>query len=238
MHKFMEFKAVVVDIDGTITYSDRSIDCRAVAALRSLNIPVVIATGNVLCVARAVAKLLGTGGILIAENGGVVECGRVESDTSHLKECNDALEILEKHFSLERLDAESRITEIGLRRNFDVEEARKLLSEDLDVDIVDTGFAIHIKSKKINKGIGLKRIAQMMGLDSRDFVAIGDSSNDIEMIKAAGLGVAVGNAHPDLKKVAGMVTKGEHGAGVEEALGELKRRGEISSISERMLKSS
>src|SRR5450756_1999696 len=101
------FKAVVVDIDGTITYSDRSIDCRAVAALRSLNISVVIATGNVLCVARAVAKLLGTGGILIAENGGVVECGRVESDTSHLKECNDALEILEKHFSLEQLEVES-----------------------------------------------------------------------------------------------------------------------------------
>ena len=222
----MVFKAIAVDIDGTITYSDRSIDCRAVAALRNLNIPVVIATGNVLCVARAVARLLGTSGIIIAENGGIVECGRVESDTSHLKECNDALEILEKHFSLERLDPEARITEIGLRRNFDVEEARKLLG-DAPVDIVDTGFAIHIKSKKINKGTGLKQIAQMMGLDARDFVAIGDSPNDIEMIKAAGLGVAVGNAHPELKKVAGMVTKGEHGAGVEEVLGELRRRGEI-----------
>jgi phosphoglycolate phosphatase len=223
----MAFKAVAVDIDGTITYSDRSIDCRAVAALRNLHVPVVIATGNVLCVARAVAKLLGTSGILIAENGGVVECGRVESDISHMKECNDALKILEKHFSLEQLEVESRITEIGLRRNFDTEEARKLLSENAAVDVVDTGFAIHIKSKKINKGTGLKRIAQMMGLDARDFVVIGDSPNDIEMIKAAGLGVAVGNAHPDLKKAAGLVTKGEHGAGVEEALGELRRRGEI-----------
>ncbi|MCX9085469.1 MAG: phosphoglycolate phosphatase [Candidatus Methanoperedens sp.] len=222
----MSFKAVAVDIDGTITYSDRSIDCRAVAALRSLNIPVVIATGNVLCVARAVAKLLGTGGILIAENGGVVECGRVESDISHMKECNDALEILEKHFTLERLDPEARITEIGLRRNFDAQEARTLLG-DAAVDIVDTGFAIHIKSKKINKGTGLKRIAQMMGIDARDFVAIGDSPNDIEMIKAAGLGVAVGNAHPDLKEAAGLVTKGEHGAGVKEVLGELRKRGEI-----------
>lgn len=223
----MVFKAVAVDIDGTITYSDRSIDCKAVTALRSLHVPVIIATGNVLCVARTVAKLLGTSGIVIAENGGIVECGRVESDTSHMKECNDALEILEKHFSFERLDPEARITEIGLRRNFDVEEARKLLGEDGVVDIVDTGFAVHIKSKKINKGTGLKRIAQMMGLDAGDFVAIGDSPNDIEMIKAAGLGVAVGNAHPELKKVAGIVTKGEHGAGVEEVLGELRRRGEI-----------
>jgi hydroxymethylpyrimidine pyrophosphatase-like HAD family hydrolase len=47
------------------------------------------------------------------------------------------------------------------------------------------------------------------------------------MLEAAGLGVAVGNAHPDLKRVAKMVTSGEHGAGVEEAVKELKKRGEI-----------
>ena len=224
----MPFKAVVVDVDGTITYSDRSIDCKAVAALRSLHVPVVIATGNVLCVARAVAKLLGTSGIVIAENGGVVECGKVESDTSHIKECREALEILKQHFfPLERLDLENRITEIGLRRNFDVEKARKFLGKDAQVDIVDTGFAIHIKSKKINKGTGLMRIAEMMGLDARDFVAFGDSPNDIEMLEAAGFGVAVGNAHPDLKRVAKMVTKGEHGTGVEEAVRELIERGEI-----------
>ena len=224
----MLFKAVVVDVDGTITYSDRSSDCKAVAALRSLHVPVVIATGNVLCVARAVAKLLGTSGIVMAENGGVVECGKVESDTSHIKECMEALEILKQHFSpLEMLDLENRITEIGLRRNFDVEKARKFLGKDAPVDIVDTGFAIHIKSKKINKGTGLRRIAQMMGLDARDFVAFGDSPNDIEMLEAAGFGVAVGNAHPDLKRVAKMVTKGEHGAGVDEAVRELRRRGEI-----------
>ncbi|KAB2944227.1 MAG: phosphoglycolate phosphatase [Candidatus Methanoperedens nitroreducens] len=224
----MVFKAVVVDVDGTITYSDRSIDCKAVAALRSLHVPVVIATGNVLCVVRAVAKLLGTSGIVMAENGGVVECGKVESDTSHIKECREALEILKQHFShLEMLDLENRITEIGLRRNFDAKEARKFLGEDAPVDIVDTGFAIHIKSKKINKGTGLRRIAEMMGLDARDFVAIGDSPNDIEMLEAAGFGVAVGNAHPDLKRVAKMVTKGEHGTGVEEAVRDMKRRGEI-----------
>jgi len=164
---------------------------------------------------------------VIAENGGVVECGKVESDISHIKECKEALEVLKKHFSLERLDLENRITEIGLQRNFDVEEARKFLSEDAPVDIVDTGFAIHIKSKKINKGTGLRRIAQMMCLDARDFVAFGDSPNDIEMLEAAGYGVAVGNAHPDLKRVAKMVTKGEHGTGVEEAVRELIEKGMI-----------
>ncbi len=223
----MEFKAVVADVDGTITFADRSIDCRAVEALRSLHVPVVIATGNVLCVARTVAKLLGTGGIVIAENGGVVECGRVESDTSHMKECEEAFDVLERHFALERLDPENRKTEIGLRRSFDVERARELLKEFPEVEIVDTVFAVHIKSGRINKGTGLKRVAELMGLDAREFVAIGDSPNDIEMLKASGFGVAVGNAHPELKRAARMVTRGEHGAGVAEAVGELRRRGEI-----------
>ena len=57
-----------------------------------------------------------------------------------------------------------------------------------------------------------------MGISARDFVAIGDSPNDIEMLKASGLGVAVGNAHPDVKKTANMVTRGEHGAGVAEVI--------------------
>ncbi len=223
----MEYKAVVVDVDGTITYSDRSLDFRAVEALRGLKVPVVIATGNVLCFARAASKLVGTGGIVIAENGGVVECGKVESDTSHMKECEEAFRFLERLFTLERIDPEYRITEIGLRRDFDVERARELLKEFPGVEIVDTGFAVHIKSKRINKGTGLKRIARIMGLDVRELVAIGDSPNDIEMLKASGFGVAVGNAHPEVKKVARMVTKGEYGAGVAEAVGYLKEKGAI-----------
>ncbi len=223
----MEYKAIVVDVDGTITFADRSLDFRAVEALRSLKVPVVIATGNVLCFARAASKLVGTGGIVIAENGGVVECGEVQSDTSHMKECEEAFEFLSRHFTLERIDPENRITEIGLRRDFDVERARQMLEEFPEIEIVDTGFAVHIKSRRVNKGTGLRRIAEMMGLDARKLVAIGDSPNDIEMLKVSGFGVAVGNAHPELKKVARMVTKGEYGAGVAEAVGELRRRGEI-----------
>jgi phosphoglycolate phosphatase (TIGR01487 family) len=222
------YKAVVVDVDGTITYEDRSLDCRAVEALRSLQVPVVIATGNILCFARAVSKLVGTGGIVIAENGGIVECGVVDYDMAHIKECEEAFEFLSRHFAFERLDAEYRKTEIGLRRNFDVEKARQMLMKEFpELDLVDTGFAVHIKSKKINKGTGLKRIAELMGLDAKDFVAIGDSPNDIEMLEASGFGVAVGNAHPELKKVADMVAKGEHGAGVAEAVRYLMETKEI-----------
>lgn len=223
----MVFKAIAVDVDGTITFSDRRLDCRAVEALRSLQLPVVIATGNILCFARATAKLIGTGDILIAENGGVVECGKVEYDTSHMKECEEAYEFLKRHIELTRIDAEYRMTEICLQRDFDAELARRVLAGFPKVMIVDTGFAIHILSRSVNKGTGLRKIAGMMGLDAKDFVAIGDSPNDIEMMRASGFGIAVGNAHPELKKAADMVTEGEHGAGVAEAVREMKRKGEI-----------
>jgi hydroxymethylpyrimidine pyrophosphatase-like HAD family hydrolase len=77
---------------------------------------------------------------------------------------------------------------------------------------------VHIKSRSINKGTGLKRLAELMGISALDFVAIGDSPNDIEMLQESGFGVAVGNAHPDMKGVADMVTAGKHGAGVAEAI--------------------
>ncbi len=221
----MGFKAVVVDVDGTITFADRSIDCRAVEALRSLSVPVVIATGNILCFARAVSKLLGTGGIIISENGGVVECKTVEYDKSHMKECEEAFVFLNEQIPVEKLDPENRKTEIALRRDFDVDKARDVLSVFPDIEVVDTGFAVHIKSRKINKATGLTRLSGLMGIDVKDFVAMGDSSNDIEMLEVSGFGVAVGNANSSLKEVADMVTEGEHGAGVAEAVLYLKGKG-------------
>ena len=46
-------------------------------------------------------------------------------------------------------------------------------------------------------------------------------------VKTAGFGVAVGNAHPEVKRAAALVTRGEHGAGVAEAVGELREKGRI-----------
>ena len=109
---------------------------------------------------------------------------------------------------------------MALRRNFDIDAARQVLLDGniRDIELVDTGFAVHIKTVDVNKGTALVEVAKLMGLDTRDIVAIGDSANDIEMLRAAGLGVAVGNAHPALKDVADLVTTGHYGAGVVEAL--------------------
>lgn len=221
----MSFKAIAVDIDGTITSMDRKLDLIAIESLRNLNVPVVLSTGNILCYAHAAARLIGVGGIVIAENGGIVSPGfdTVPIMSESIKECQRAFDLLSGKFNLIKLDSEHRKTEIVLRRNFDVGHARQMLHDyGFKVEIIDTHFAIHIKSKEINKGTGLIKAAELMGIGPKDFVAIGDSVNDIEMLELAGFSIAVGNADIELKQIADFTASSSYGAGTAEGITYLK----------------
>ncbi len=212
-------KGLAVDIDGTLTNRKRAINCNAVEALRKVKIPVILATGNISCFARTAAKLIGISDIVICENGGVVRFSYNGEDIilGDRSKCIDALNELKRYFKVDLLDFEYRKSEICLKRNFDVETARKIL-KNFDVKILDSGFAYHIVDKKVNKGYALKFIARKLGIDTRDFAVIGDSENDIEMFKVAGFGIAVANADEKLKVIADLVTPSSDGDGVVEAL--------------------
>ncbi|AKB79567.1 Phosphoglycolate phosphatase, archaeal type [Methanosarcina horonobensis HB-1 = JCM 15518] len=226
----MKFKALVVDIDGTITCENRELHLGAVKKIRTLKVPVVLATGNILCYARTTSRLIGLDGAVIAENGGAVT---VRYDLNgifegSIEECEKAFSFLSRHFKLTKLDPMYRKTEIALRRDFDLEEARALLqTQPYDIELVDTKYAIHIKSIKINKGIGLQKLAGMMSLEAEDFVAIGDSANDAEMFEAAGFGIAVANGDERIKEVANYVTEASFGDGAIEAIEFLELNGWI-----------
>ncbi|MDD4621479.1 MAG: phosphoglycolate phosphatase [Methanosarcina sp.] len=226
----MKFKAIVADIDGTITCEKRELHLGAVKKIRTLKLPFVLATGNILCYARTTSRLIGLDGAVIAENGGAITVrfdlrGTFEES---LEECEKAYSFLSEHFKLTKLDPLYRKTEIALRRDFDLEKARALLkTQNLDVEIIDTKYAIHIKSPKINKGVGLHKLAGMMGLKPKDFVAIGDSVNDVEMFEVSGFGIAVANGDEIIKKTADYVTKASFGDGAIEALEFLEENGWI-----------
>ena len=70
----------------------------------------------------------------------------------------------------------------------------------------------------ISKGNALVKLSEMLNIPLEQTVAIGDNLNDLEMVARAGLGVAVENAHPGLKKVAKYVTKSNDQEGVAEIL--------------------
>ena len=70
----------------------------------------------------------------------------------------------------------------------------------------------------VNKGAALKEVSKITGVPLSEIAAFGDSNNDIEMLQAAGLGVAVGNALDSVKAVADYVAAADCGLGVAEGL--------------------
>lgn len=58
----------------------------------------------------------------------------------------------------------------------------------------------------MNKSVGLKKLAAHLGIAMEHTIALGDSSNDIEMLAEAGTGVAMGNGTSGAKKAADWVT--------------------------------
>jgi Cof subfamily protein (haloacid dehalogenase superfamily) len=106
--------------------------------------------------------------------------------------------------------------------------------EELDdmVDKLEKGFGddLHLyRSKDTYLEIASKRISKLTGIEQllahkypdvslSDCIAFGDNYNDIEMLQAVGLGVAVANAKPEVLAVADLVVAGNKADGVAEGL--------------------
>ena len=73
----------------------------------------------------------------------------------------------------------------------------------------------------VSKGAGLREILALLDLPPSQVMAIGDAENDIELLAAAGIGVAVGNAVPKLKEIADWVVASNDEDGVAEAIDRL-----------------
>lgn len=63
-----------------------------------------------------------------------------------------------------------------------------------------------VTTRGTNKSVALEFLVQTMGIAADDVVAFGDGSNDVEMLRWAGTGVAMGNARPTVQAVADHVT--------------------------------
>ncbi len=61
-------------------------------------------------------------------------------------------------------------------------------------------------SKGVDKGVGIDKFCEHFGFTKEGTLAFGDGGNDIEMLRHAGIGVAMGNAREEVKQVADHVT--------------------------------
>jgi Cof subfamily protein (haloacid dehalogenase superfamily) len=79
-------------------------------------------------------------------------------------------------------------------------------------------FMLEIINKNCHKAVGLAKLAEHLGIKTEEIIAVGDEENDKEMIAFAGLGVAMGNARDEIKKLAVFIAKSNEDDGVAEVI--------------------
>jgi 5-amino-6-(5-phospho-D-ribitylamino)uracil phosphatase len=90
--------------------------------------------------------------------------------------------------------------------------AEKITAVRADADL------IQIMDRRVSKAVAMMRIAQHYGVAKQQIMAIGDAPNDVGMLQAAGVAVAVDNAHERVKAVADWVAPSNNDHGVHAAL--------------------
>ncbi len=167
----MKKKTFAVDIDGTITENGGGrIHLDALEALRRLTNmghDVIYVTGRSSVEAYLLSVFGGTKKIAVGENGG---CIAMDTDDhillGNIDDCNRAFELIKNNIEgVQKKHVFPRLTEVVLERTFDMDAARKILSENnVDVNLSDSQYAIHINSKGIDKGTGFTEIMKKFNI--------------------------------------------------------------------------
>ena len=229
----MKIEAIAVDIDGTITDNKRKLCISAIEALRAAEekgIPTIIVTGNVVNYAYAAEVFIGCSGGLVAENGGMIFKEGYNDNAVEILVKREYIEKAEIHLK-EKMgdeysknashDNEYRATEIVFYKTISkevLEDALKDYEYIDELEIYDSGFALHITDKRVNKGSSLRRLCEKNGINMENVMAIGDSENDEDFLKEAGYKIAVGNADDSLKEISTYTCENNFGDGVKEAI--------------------
>lgn len=210
--------AIFIDIDGVMTVSRGryELDLDVVKLLRdivSLEIPVILVSGNAYPVVLTLQRYLGLPSIFVAENGCVIQL-----DKDLLKICKESLdplvnEIAEKFCLKPSSSNMYRLCDRAFHIPKEVREspalARELENRIMlaypEIYAFYTGYVLHIYPRYCSKSSAIKLIAEKLGLDLGRCIAIGDSVTDIDMINTVGIGIATGDADEDLKKAARIV---------------------------------
>jgi hypothetical protein len=77
---------------------------------------------------------------------------------------------------------------------------------------------IELTAKGVDKGNALRVVGSRFGILSEEMIAVGDGENDLSMLAAAGLPIAMGNASPEVQRAAKIVTSSNTEDGVAVAI--------------------
>lgn len=115
-----------------------------------------------------------------------------------------------KVVDFDNLDPDTNIVKIMM---IDKEEILSKTVEQLPEEVYEKysvlrsePYFLEFLNKEVNKGQGVKKLAEGFGIKKEEVICIGDAGNDIHMIQYAGLGVAMENAMVEVKRIADYIT--------------------------------
>lgn len=95
----------------------------------------------------------------------------------------------------------------------------QILSSNPDITFLSGGYHnLEFTKKGTSKGMGLKWLCHYLGLSVTQTMACGDTENDIDILKTAAIGVAMGNATEEVKQIADFITLTNEESGVAYAI--------------------
>jgi hypothetical protein len=194
---------IMTDVDGTLTRDGDHFEpvvADAVARLEADGIDVGLVSGKTLCRLEVIASLLGTKGPLIAENGGVAQLtpGGAAVDLGYSKDQAVAaaarLESLYPGLVRELADNSDRFVDVTISADgLSLEELQPHMP---GVQLLDSGYMIHLMPEGISKGRTLVSLLDRVGrprLSPDEVMVFGDSVTDISLFREFANSVLISN---------------------------------------------
>ena len=103
------------------------------------------------------------------------------------------------------------------RSEHHMKELRELLGPQANV-MRSEAFFIEVTARHIDKARTLAKVIGPIGVFQNNTICCGDAFNDISMVKYAGIGVAMGNAKPEVKEVADYITASNEEDGIAQVV--------------------
>lgn len=212
----MQNNILFLDLDGTITDEEGRLPFESVEGiyrLKKLNFKICITSANSYCIIRTLRRYFSITDYIIAENGGVIDYDGNFITLADRKNVLKAVEVIKDNFPnlKESWTNAMRLTDFAFMRPKDEETIIKIKnfvdSKNLGVKVYDSGYSLQVIDRNMDKTVGVKKILEILKIPKENTFGIGDSENDIEMLKFVSFSVALNNSIDQIKKIAKLVTK-------------------------------
>jgi HAD superfamily hydrolase (TIGR01484 family) len=225
-----KYKLLALDMDGTVLNEDQVVseaNRQAIAAAIEAGVIVMFSTGRGIHSARPFIDDLKLQSPIVTINGGEVWRAPDDLYKRHLMEAKRIRQMHEMAIEFDSWFWAYAVEGVYNRDNwpgeidhiewmkfgFYTENLEKLAAIRMELEswslfeITNSHpFNLELNPLGISKASGLIDICGLLGIEMSEVIAMGDSLNDLAMIRASGLGVAMGNAQDEVKQAADIVT--------------------------------